>query len=82
MDYITFNVIASTGSRHRMKKIFIMENTVHLCKKRQFLPEFLKCIVISSSVASMRERVRDCRRRERGKRGGGKRSTGEMPIQN
>ena len=80
---ISFNVIASTGSKHRMKRIFIME-ILCIYAKRGFLPEFSKCIVISSSVARMRGRSERLeRKRERGKRERrGKHPTSEKPIQN
>ena len=52
----------------RMKRIFIME-ILCIYAKRGFLPEFSKCIVISSSVARMRGRSERLeRKRERQKR--------------
>ena len=66
MENISLSVIASTGSRHKMKTIFMMERLCWVQKRRLFLPEFSNCIDNSSSVAIMRaERKQIQRKRER-----------------
>ena len=60
----SLSVIASTGSRHRMKKIFIMEILCSFAKEI-FCQNFRNVFVISSSVARMRVRGRGYRGRER-----------------
>ena len=65
--FSSLSVIASTGSRHRMKKIFIMELLCNFAKKKRFFCQnFRYVFVISSSVARMRVRERRLQRwRER-----------------